>query len=228
MTDPKRAAAEAAAELVQPGMVLGLGTGSTAAFFVQALGARIRAGLRIVGGIPTSEATAALALAEGVPLTTLAAHPVIDLAVDGADEIHTATLDLIKGGGGALLREKIVAAASKRFVVVADAGKLVDRLGQRFAVPVELVPFAAAPVLARLAALGTHDVAIRRTPDNGSFITDNANLIADARFGPIDDPAALEAAILNITGVIDCGLFIGRTNEALVGTANGVRRLLRA
>lgn len=226
--DLKRAAAEAAAALVQPGMVLGLGTGSTAALFVQALGARIRAGLHIVGGVPTSQATAALGLAEGVPLTTLAAHPAIDLAVDGADEVHAATLDLIKGGGGALLREKIVASASRRFVVVADAGKLVDRLGQGFAVPVELVPFAAAPVLARLAALGARDVAIRQASDGGEFITDNANLIADARFDPIDDPAVLEAAILNITGVIDCGLFVGRADEVLVGSADGVRRLLRA
>jgi ribose 5-phosphate isomerase A len=226
--DPKRAAAEAAATLVQPGMVVGLGTGSTASLFVIALGARIRAGLRIAGGVPTSAATAALAAAEGVPLTTLADHPGIDLTVDGADEVHVGTLDLIKGAGGALLREKIVASASRRFVVVVDERKLVDRLGQRFRVPVELAPFAAPLVLARLAALGAQDLAIRRTPDGADFITDNANLIADARFDPIDDPAGLEAAILGITGVVDCGLFVGRADEVLVGGPTGVRRLLRS
>jgi ribose 5-phosphate isomerase A len=225
--DGKQRAAEAAALLVQPGMVVGLGTGSTSAFFVCALGARIRDGLLIAGGIPTSDATAALAQAEGVPLTTLDMHPVIDLAVDGADEVEPTRLDLIKGAGGALLREKIVASASRRFVVVVDEAKLVTRLGERFPVPVELVPFAHGVVPGLLRGLGAGKAAIRLRQDGTPFLTDNGNLIADAGFDPIADPATLETAILALVGVVDCGLFIGRTDLVLVGGADGVRRLTR-
>ncbi len=217
--EAKRQAAMAALEHVREGMTLGLGTGSTAAHFVVGLGARLRDGLSIVGAVPTSEATAALARLHGVPLLSVDADIRIDLAVDGADEIDPA-LTLIKGGGGALLREKIVAAAAARFIVVADAGKRVQRLG-RFPLPVEVTPFAwaltARNVAQALRATGCgRDILSLRHKDGAPFVTDGGNYILDCQASEIPDASALATALDATTGVVEHGLFIGLAHEAIV------------
>jgi ribose 5-phosphate isomerase A len=219
----KREAAEAAIELVQDGMIIGLGTGSTAAFAVEALAARHRQGLRFVG-IPTSERTAAQATAAGIPLTSFAEHRQIDLTIDGADEVERGTLNLIKGLGGALLREKIVAAASRRLVIIIDGAKLVDRLGTHVPVPVEVVAFGLEPAQAALEALGAAP-RLRLSPAGEPFITDGGNRIVDCRFAPIADPALLEQRIGRVVGVVESGLFIGRADSVFVADAAGVHRL---
>jgi ribose 5-phosphate isomerase A len=219
----KRAAAKAAAELVQDGMVIGLGTGSTAAFAVQALAERYRHGLRFVG-IPTSERTAAQATAAGIPLTTFADRLQIDLTIDGADEVERGTLNLIKGLGGALLREKIVAAASRHLAIIVDGSKLVDRLGGRVPVPVEVIPFGLEPTQAALEVLGAA-VQLRLVPAGEPFVTDGGNRILDCRFGAIADPACLEQRIGRIVGVVESGLFVGRADSVFVADAAGVHRL---
>lgn len=220
----KRAAAEAAVGLVQDGMVVGLGTGSTAAFAVEALARRHRQGLRLVG-IPTSERTAAQARAAGIPLATFAEHRQIDLTIDGADEVERGTLNLIKGLGGALLREKIVASASRQLAIIVDGGKLVDRLGTHAPVPVEVVAFGMEVARAALEVFAA-DVQPRRSPTGELFVTDGGNRILDCRFaGPIADPARLEDRIRRIVGVVESGLFIGRADPVLVADAQGVHRL---
>jgi ribose 5-phosphate isomerase A len=217
----KRAVAAAAAERVQPGMVVGLGSGSTAALVVERLAARVGEGLSIVG-IPTSERTAALARSGGIPLADLAARPEIDLTIDGADQVERGTLNLIKGRGGALLREKIIADASKRLLIVVDASKVGDRLG--IPVPVEVVPFGLEATARKIARLGGR-TARRRGPDGLPFVTDGGNAILDCDFGPIGDPAGLELRLRALVGVIETGLFIGRAAEVLVADAAGVRSL---
>lgn len=209
--DPaKQAAGRAAAELVEAGMVLGFGTGSTVAYFLEALAAR---GLD-VAGIPTSEATAAACRRLGLRLLDPSEVAEVDLAVDGADEL-TADLVLTKGGGGALLREKVVASMARRMVVVATPDKVVDRLGDTFPIPLEVVPFALAPVRRRLVAEGYE---VRDRPGR----TDNGNAILDARWpGGLPDPAAAELALLRIPGVAECGLFVGLASGALLGHADG-------
>jgi ribose 5-phosphate isomerase A len=219
----KRAAAEAAVALVQDGMVVGLGTGSTAAFAVDALARRHRQGLKFVG-IPTSERTAARARDAGLPLTSFAAHRQIDLTIDGADEVERGTLNLIKGLGGALLREKIVAAASRHLAIIVDGVKLVDRLGMRAPVPVEVVAFGLEPTQAALEALGA-SVQLRLSPAGEPFVTDSGNRILDCHFAPIADPARLEERIRRIVGVVECGLFISRADPVFVADAAGVHRL---
>jgi len=219
----KRKAAEAAVELVEDGMVVGLGTGSTAAFAVEALGRRYREGLRIVG-IPTSERTGAQATSLGIPLTSFAEHQRIDLTIDGADEVERGTLNMIKGLGGALLREKIVAAASKRVVIVVDAAKLSDQLGIHVPVPVEVVRFGIEATQTSLEALGAEAI-LRLTAAGEPFITDGGNSILDCQFGPIADPAKLEDQIRRVVGVVESGLFIGRAETVLVADAAGVQRL---
>lgn len=225
----KRRAAQAAVAEVEDGMVLGLGSGSTAALAVEALAARIaREGLR-VAGIPTSERTAALARRLGVPLTGFAEHRRIDLTIDGADQVAEGSLDLVKGLGGALLREKIVAAASRRMVVVVDEGKLVPRLGDRTPLPVEIVAFGWQTVLDRLEGLGATP-ALRTLPDGAPFRTDGGNLIADCRLAAsgLDDAPGLERRLAAVVGVVETGLFVGLASRALVGTAGGVRVLERS
>jgi len=217
--EAKREAALKALELVQPGMTLGLGTGSTAAHFVRGLGLRLKAGLRIAGAVATSEATADLARAYGVPLLEPGPETRFDLAVDGADEIDPA-LNLIKGGGGALLREKIVAAAAARFIVIADAGKRTPRLG-RFPLPVEVTPFAwpltARKVAEALRAAGcARDVLSLRYKDGSPFITDGGNHILDCQAALIPEPSALAALLDATPGVVEHGLFIGLAHEAIV------------
>jgi ribose 5-phosphate isomerase A len=221
----KRAAAEAAVALVRDGMVVGLGTGSTAAFAIDALAERVRGGLRILG-IPTSERSAAQAQAGGIPLTTFAEHRRVALTIDGADEVARESLDLIKGLGGALLREKIVAAATDRLVIVADSGKLVDRLGASTPVPVEVVPFGWETTADRIARLGAEPV-LRTGRDGQPFRTDGGNIILDCRFGPIADAVALEQALSGVVGVVETGLFIRMADLALVAHDGGVQRLTR-
>ena len=223
--EQKRVAAEAAVALVEPGMVVGLGTGSTAAYAIDALIRRVAAGLDIVA-IPTSERSAAQAKAGGIRLTDYAEYAEVDLTIDGADEIAPG-LELVKGLGGALLREKFVAASSRRLVIVADDSKLVPRLGSKAPVPVEVVAFGWQSTASRLTQLGARPM-LREAADGTPFRTDGGNLILDCAFHPIADPAALELAISRVVGVVESGLFIGMANLALVAGAAGVRRIERS
>ena len=222
--DQKRISGEAAAALVEGGMTVGLGTGSTAAWFVKAVAAR---GLDILG-VPTSEATAELARSLGIRLATLDEVRSIDLTVDGADEIGPG-LSLIKGGGAALLREKLVWEASKRCVTIADAAKVVKVLGQ-FSLPIEVVAFGHTHTQARICdALAECDIGIAprlRLKDGQPVRTDGGNLIYDAACGAIPEPSLLASALKSVTGVVDHGLFLDLADEALVGTDSGVERLL--
>ena len=237
MPDPaKRAAGEAAAALVESGMRLGLGTGSTTAYAIRAVGRRVREeGLDVVG-VPTSLAAERLARASGVPVAGLAelgldalpaGAPALDLALDGADEVDPA-LDLIKGRGAAHVREKVVAALAARFAVLVDAGKLVDRLGTTAPVPVEVLPFAEPAVSRALRALGA-DARLREAErKDGPVVTDQGLWVIDARFPGIDDAAALGAQIDGTPGVLGHGLFVGLATDVLVGEGGGqVRHLVR-
>jgi ribose 5-phosphate isomerase A len=219
----KRAAAERAVDFVESGMVLGLGTGSTAAFFVEVLARRVAAGLTVIA-IPTSERTAAQARRLGIPLTGFAEHRQIDLAVDGADEVQRVSLDLIKGRGGALLREKIVAAASRRFIVVVDRDKLVDRLGTTGPLPVEVVQFGWEVTAGALERLGARPE-LRRAGSGEPFVTDGGNFILDCLFGAIDNPAETERRINAIVGVVENGLFVGRSSAVIVASEDGIEIL---
>jgi ribose 5-phosphate isomerase A len=220
----KRAAARRAVEDVEDGMVLGLGSGSTAAFALEALAERVAKGLR-VSGIPTSAKAAALARRLGVPLTSFAEHHRIDLTIDGADKVELGTLNLIKGLGGALLREKIVASASERMIVVVDESKLVDCLGGTAPLPVEIVSFGWQSVLDHLLAIGC--VPELRLNGGKPFVTDSGNYIVDCAFAEIPDPAALEARISAIVGVIESGLFIRLASKIVVGRGSGVEVIER-
>jgi ribose 5-phosphate isomerase A len=223
--DLKRTAGEEAARRVESGQRLGLGTGSTASFFLEALAARLRAGeLRDVVGVPTSLWTEEQARRFAFPLTTLDETPELDLAVDGADEVDP-RLDLIKGLGGALLREKIVAAASRRFIVVVDEGKLVTRLGERSAVPVEVLDFGATATRQRITALGAG--VVPRLSGGKPYRTDQGNYILDCRFGSIDDPASLGRELDSIPGVLGHGMFLGMADEVIIGTPSGPESRIR-
>ncbi len=221
----KRRAAQKAVEHVEDGSVVGLGSGSTAAHAIRFLGVRLKSDeLKEVLGVPTSLQAAGEAVNAGVPLTTLDEHPDLDLAIDGADQIDGA-LSAIKGGGGALLREKIVASASKLYIIVADEKKLTKRLGDGCSLPVEVLPFALRPVLHRIGELGA-DVAVRSGGGKlGPVVTDNGNLIVDADFGVIHNPRKLEVELKTIPGVIETGLFLGYVDIAYLGTREGVRQL---
>ncbi len=221
---PKRMAAVRAIEEVEDGMVVGLGSGSTTAFAVEVLAMRIAKGLRVVG-IPTSETTAALARRLGVPLTSFAEHRRIDLTIDGADLVERGTLTLVKGLGGALLREKIVASASNRMIVIVDETKLVDRLGGGTLLPVEIVSFGWQTALDRLATIG-YAPRLRLVGDK-PFTTDGGNYIVDCAIAEIPDPAVLEARLSAIIGVVDSGLFIGLAAEIVVGRPTGVEVIER-
>ena len=210
----KRQAARAALEEIRDGMIVGLGSGSTSSIFIRELGS---AKLKVLG-IPTSEESRRIAEEVGVKLTTFKDHPQIDVAVDGADEVSHA-LDLTKGLGGALVREKIVAHASKRVVIVVDESKLVERLGMKTVIPVEVIPLAVPRVLLQLP--GAHI----REKNGQTFITDNGNIILDWKRGPIDDPAALEKELKSMTGVVDSGIFAGVASCVIVAGATGVRKL---
>jgi ribose 5-phosphate isomerase A len=223
----KQMSAEHALGYVQSGMRLGLGTGSTANFLLHGLAERLRDGrLHDIVGVPTSEMTTKLAHELGIPLCTLAECPQLDLALDGADEIDP-HLDLIKGLGAALLREKIVAASATRFFVIGSDSKCVDVLGKRTHLPVEVVAFAIPLCERRLARLGSQPV-LRKQPDGSVLSTDEGHVILDCRFGSIPDPAALGDAIMSIPGVVGHGLFVGMVERAIIAGPAGVREVFPA
>jgi ribose 5-phosphate isomerase A len=220
----KQAAARASMEFIHDGDIVGLGTGSTAALAVKALAERVRAGLEI-RGIPTSVQTQQLAASLNIPLTTLDEFQQIDLAFDGADEVDP-NLQLIKGAGGAFLREKIIASAAKKFIILADHTKIVDVLGKA-PVPVEVVPFAQALVGKEVAALGA-TLKVRAQASGEPYVTDEHHHILDCGFGRIDDPADLARKLQAIPGVVAHGLFIDRADVVLVGRGSEVQVMRRA
>jgi ribose 5-phosphate isomerase A len=230
--DPQSAAKQRAGETavdryVRSGMRVGLGTGSTAVWAIRRLGALLASGaLTDVTGVPTSEASRAEAQACGVPLTTLDDDPRLDLTIDGADEVSPA-LDLVKGGGGAHLREKIVAQASDRLVIVCDPSKLVAALGETFAIPVEVVRMARRPEQEFLESLGARVGWRQRSDGAGPFVTDEGNWILDADFGALPDPAAVLRRLQARAGVVEVGLFLGLADVVLVAEPDGVRELTR-
>ncbi|WP_236622843.1 ribose-5-phosphate isomerase RpiA [Kozakia baliensis] len=222
----KREAARHAVTYIEDGMAVGLGTGSTAKFMIDALGERVaKEGLRI-RGIPTSEASAEQAKGLNIPITDFAADPFLDIAIDGADEVQRGSLYLVKGLGGALLREKIVAASARRFVIIVDESKLVDDLGTHAPIPVEITPWGWERAAKLLGDTGAHACKPRMKRDGNLFITDNGNMILDCHYPSIDDPRALSQSIIDITGVVDHGLFLGMTSEVLVAGLHGIDRLV--
>jgi ribose 5-phosphate isomerase A len=221
----KQRAGFKAVEYIEDGMVVGLGTGSTAYWLVERLGERVREGLR-VRGVPTTRRTEEQARSLGIPLVTFAEVQRLDLAIDGADEIGPG-LALVKGGGGALLREKLVAAAARRFVVIADAGKRVDVLGQ-FPLPVEVVPFAWEVTTRRVAEVVRVEPVLRLTDGGEVYVTDNGNYILDCRCGEIRDPSKMERELNLLVGVVECGLFVGMAETAIVATDDDVEVIERS
>ncbi|MBS7607069.1 ribose 5-phosphate isomerase A [Candidatus Bathyarchaeota archaeon] len=218
----KRRAAIEAVKNIKDGFIVGLGSGSTAAYAIEEIGRRVKEeGLRVLG-IPTSHQALILAIRNGIPITTLHEHPVIDLTIDGADQIDP-NLNLIKGMGGALTREKIIASASKNFIIVADERKLVNKLGGAQPLPIEILPFAQPLVTSKIMELGGKP-RLRRV-ENMPYITDNGNFILDVDFGVIENPAELNYRLKVIPGVIETGLFIGMAHMAYVGTRNGVKKI---
>jgi ribose 5-phosphate isomerase A len=221
----RQQAAERAVEYVQSGMVVGLGYGSTALLAVRRIGHLLRSGeLRDIVGVPCARKVEEEAHQLGIPLTTLEEHPVIDLTIDGADEVSLA-LDMIKGAGGAMLHEKIVAQASRREVIVVDGRKLVPTLGTRAPVPVEVLPFGWKSQMSYLESIGAR--AALRSDGDGPFRTDEGNFILDCEFGPIADPASLAAQIKARGGVIEHGMFLGLATEVIVARESGIEHLRR-
>ena len=222
----KEQAAVRAVEFVKPGMVVGLGHGTTTIFAVRRIAELLQAGaLKNILGVPCSIQVEKEAQHVGIPLTTLEEHPVIDLTIDGADEVDP-NLDLIKGGGGALLREKIVAQASRREIIVVDESKLSPALGTRWAVPVEVVPFGWRTQALYLESLGA-DVNLRQDENKKTFTTDQGNLILDCQFGPLSQPAELAAKLNSRTGIVEHGLFLDLATDLIVAGAEGVRHIER-
>ena len=222
--EAKKQVALEAVKHIEDGFVVGLGSGSTAAYVIQELGRLIHQnGLRVLG-VPSSSQAFLLAVTSGVPLTTLDEYPILDLAIDGADEINK-QMDMIKGGGGALTREKIVASAAKQVVIVADETKLVEKLGTTFRVPVEVLPFALATVSAGIKKLGGKPFLRESKGKVGAVVTDNGNYIVDVDFGPIDNADELSRRLKLIPGVIETGLFIGIADIVYLGKADGIIRL---
>lgn len=222
----KQKAADIAVEYVQSGMIVGLGSGSTATLAVRRIGERLQAGLlQNILGIPCSKQTEQEALRAGIPLTTLEEHPAIDLTIDGADEVDP-DLNLIKGGGGALLREKIVAQATRREIIIVDDSKLSPVLGTHWAVPVEAAFFGWGSQVDFLRSLGAR-VTQRLNADGSDYQTDQGNPILDCNFGPIADVAALASRLKARTGIVEHGLFIGLTSEVIVAGPGGFRHLTR-
>jgi ribose 5-phosphate isomerase A len=223
--DLKMRAGIRAGGLVEDGMLLGLGTGSTVYHFLVELSRRIEAEGLDVAGVPTSRDTEALARRLSIPVTDLNEHPSLDMDVDGADEVDP-DLNVIKGGGGAHVREKIIAKASRQLVIVVDEGKLSGALGTRCPVPVEILPMAASMVNRRISEL--RGSAVLRRSGEGPVVTDNGNWILDCNFGPIQEPAVLESELKAITGVVESGLFVGLTDALVIGTPGGSRIERRA
>lgn len=221
----KTAAAEAAASLVETDQIVGLGSGSTALRAVSILGQRVREGLRIIG-IPTSAETEGEARRLGIPLSTLEAHDHIDVTIDGADEVDVRNLNLLKGRGGALLREKIIASVTEQLIIAVDETKLVDRLGIHGPVAVEVVPFAWHATARKLESLGA-SLTRRATREGQPFITDGGHYILDCAFGAIANPEPLQQQLDRMVGVVEHGLFLGLTSQVIVGGAAGVSVLQR-
>jgi ribose 5-phosphate isomerase A len=222
----KREAALYAVRFLQPGMVIGLGGGTTAAFAVRQIALMLREQqLTDILGIPCSIHVEAEARSLGIPLTTLADHPAIDVTIDGADEVDP-HLNLIKGGGGALLREKIVAQATRREIIVVDESKLSPALGTHWPLPVEVIPFGWPAQISFLEDLGGRPV-VRKSADGTPFQTDEGNLILDSDFGPISEPEALAARLGQRAGVVEHGLFLGLASEVVVAGDKGIRHLRR-
>lgn len=223
----KQLVGKAAADLVQSGSIVGLGTGSTTAYTIQFLGERLKSGeLKDIVGIPTSFQSEVLARQYGIPLTTLDAVDRIDIAIDGADEVDP-NLNLIKGGGAAHTREKIVDTLAERFIVVVDGSKLVDKLGSVFPVPVEVLPLAYAPVMRAIEKLGGKPELRMGVKKAGPVVTDQGNMVIDAKFDSIDNPAELEKTLNNIPGVLENGLFVGVTNLVLIGEVKDGQPIVR-
>ncbi len=230
-TDPvtlmKQAVGKAAADRVQSGMIVGLGTGSTTAYAIQSIGERLRSGdLKDIKGIPTSFQAIVLAKEYGIPLTTLDEVEKIDLAIDGADEVDP-NKNLIKGGGAAHTREKIVDALAEYFIVVVDSSKIVDRLGSTFLLPVEVLPLAMTPVMRAITKLGGQPQLRMGVKKAGPVITDQGNFVIDVKFDRIDDPATLEKELNNIPGVLENGLFVGVTDLVLIGEVKDGQPIVR-
>lgn len=226
LVDLKRAAGERAAELVESGMVVGMGHGSTAIFALRAIARKLESReLSDVRGVPCSLKVERDAAELGIPMVSLAEVPVVDLTIDGADEVDP-ELNLIKGGGGALLREKVVAQASRREIIVVDETKLSDALGTRFKLPVEVLEFGREPEVRFLEGMGA-TVSSRHSADGSQFLSDQGNPILDCDFGPISDCAGLAAALSGRAGILGHGLFLGLATEVIVAGKGGIRRLNR-
>ncbi|UCH56735.1 MAG: ribose-5-phosphate isomerase RpiA [Candidatus Bathyarchaeota archaeon] len=223
----KSRAAEAAADRIKNGSIIGLGSGSTARHLIRIIGKHLNSGkLTEIKGIPTSIQTSADAKEAGISLTTLDEYPEVDISIDGADQIDN-SLDAIKGGGGALLREKVVASASKEYILIADQRKLTSRLGEGCPLPIEVLPFSLGAVIRKIEALGA-SVKVRISEEkSGPVVTDNGNFILDATFGFIAQARNLEEELKTIPGVLETGLFLGYADEAYIGTPDGVQKLLR-
>jgi ribose 5-phosphate isomerase A len=222
----KAAAAETAAAQLHDGMIVGLGTGTTAAFAIDAIGRRVAGGLRIIG-VPTSERTTEQATALGIPLAPVEKHEWIDVTIDGADEVELGTLNLIKGRGGALLREKIVATSTKKLIIIVDESKVVTKLGSHDPIPVEVVSFGWETTERRLQRIGGNPV-LRRSGDGKIFVTDGGHYILDCKFGALPESADTEQRLNNTVGVVEHGMFLGMTGMVIVGGAGGIRILERA
>jgi len=221
----KQQAAVIAVGFVEPGMVVGLGTGSTTQFALEALGERLRSGgLRDVVGIPSSLRTEKAARELGIPLTDFETHPLIDVTIDGADEVDP-ELNLIKGGGGALLREKVLAQATRHNIIIVDESKLAPRLGTKWALPVEVVPFARPAEERFLASMGA--AVTLRSKGGRPVTTDQGNLLLDAAFGPMENPAAIAEKLNGRAGIVEHGLFIGLAHDVIVAGREGIRHLKR-
>jgi ribose 5-phosphate isomerase A len=222
----KKQAAENAVESIQDGMILGLGTGSTTLFAIRKIGELVNKGvLTRIFCIPSSQKTESQARKLSIPLTTLQEHPVIDITIDGADEVDP-ELNLIKGGGGALLREKIIAQASKRVLIIIDESKLSPRLGTRWSVPVEVIEFGQMPVIRYLESLGAK-VKLRLNENGRPFRTDEGNTIVDCDFGPIRDLDQLYKALSKNAAIVESGLFLGLASEVIIAARKGIERLSR-
>ena len=224
--EAKKQVASEAVKHVKDNFIVGLGSGSTAAYVIQYIGKMIREdGLKILG-IPSSSQAMLLAVRSGIPLTTLDEHPTIDLAIDGADEVDR-KLDMIKGGGGALTREKIVASAAKKVVIVADETKLVEKLGTTFRVPIEVLPFALGTVTKGIKELGGDPLLREGKGKVGAVVTDNGNYIVDVDFGPIDDAQDLNKGLKFVSGVIETGIFLNIADVVYLGKKEGIIKLER-
>lgn len=217
----KVAAAEAAAAQLNDGMIVGLGTGSTAAFAIDAIGKRVAQGLKIIG-VPTSERTTQQATGLGIPLVPVEEYEWIDVTIDGADEVELGTLNLIKGRGGALLREKIVATSTKKLIIIVDESKIVTRLGSHDPIPVEVVSFGWKTTERRLQRIGGNPI-LRLKSDGSIFVTDGGHYILDCKFGPLPESIDTEQKLNNTVGVVEHGMFLGMTGMVIVGGAGGIR-----